>query len=77
MNKPFIDQHGTLIVPNFADAKYQYWDESNPDRMTVAAILDEIGASDDVKAKYAEPVVEAEAEPAPVDDAKPKRKGSG
>lgn len=77
MTKPFIDQHGALIVPNFADPKYQYWDESNPDRMSVGAILEEIGATDEVKAKYAEPVVEAELEPVAAPEDKPKRKGSG
>lgn len=72
MQTPYIDKNGDLIVPNFADPKYQFWDESNPDRMTVAAILEGIGATDEVKAKYAEP---APVEPAEVitADNKPKR----
>jgi hypothetical protein len=79
MTTPYIDKTGALVVPNFADPKYQYWDESNPDRMTVAAILDEIGASDEVKAAYAQASPDADAEPAAVavPDDETKRKGSG
>ena len=47
MSKPRLD-NGALVVPFDCDEKYKWWREG----LSLSEILDELGASDDIKKKY-------------------------
>lgn len=63
MNEPFINQNDDLIIPNGAEARFQWWNEEIEDRLTLGEILDHVNAPESVKARYLNLTIE----PAPVD----------
>lgn len=47
--KPFINGRGVLVIPSEAHPKYRWW---TMDGQSILNTLDELGASDEVKARY-------------------------
>ena len=73
MNEPYINSNGDLIIPNGAEPKYQWWNETNPDRMSLEEILDFVGATEEHRRRYLK-TKEVEDKPEEVAP-QPKKKG--
>ena len=52
MNEPYLDQNGDLIIPNQCDQKFQWWNDTVKDHMTLEEVLNYVGADDEVRARY-------------------------
>lgn len=52
-DKPYLDERGDLVIPfTCADNRYKYWKKEG---LPLADILEEVGASDEIAARYLPP----------------------
>lgn len=63
MEQPYINQNGDLIIPNQCDPKFQWWNGTVEDRMTLEQILDFVGADQPTRDRYLSPAKPDESKP--------------
>ena len=68
MNEPYINQNGDLIIPNGAAERFQWWNESIEDRLSLSEILDHVNAPVETRARYLGAKTEDSHEDQPADD---------